>query len=1001
MILFYWFNMSTERIMKKIIYLIPLVILAAAVDLYAEAPNLLIYQGRLKDSGQAITGTRSVDIRLCDALTGGNCYSYGAQSVNVSNGLFRSTFTVPSDAIISAGNWYLEIQVAGVPLIPREQLTSSAYSLFAATATYAYNLAAAPGADGVDISTDIHLTGGKYYGDGSELSHLPAATIADNSITSAKILDGTIIAADIAVSTISLDKLNQSGCVAGQIPKWNGSAWACAADNGTGAGSYTADEVSLHVNASTFSALGSSVTLQGNSFNAANKLVLLDGTARLPAVDASQVLNVSSVAVGGVYTNAILDSAVTNAKLAGSIDDSKLNQITTAGKVSDYALSSNVELLNTNQTASGKKTFTSTFTITANAFSVGGSTFVVQAGNVGIGVAGPAYKLDVNGDVNLASGSVFRIGGAEQAGSSEWTQTGNDIYRNIGNVGIGTSAPAALLTLNENITGLTPAVPTLSMGNTAGDSEITLGNSFTNRISLHWHYNSYGELNVPGGPLILNSSHTSVGIGTNNNPLGTLSVHGTGANYVFYASTDSNGGSANFVVANSGNVGIGTPNPANPLEVNGVIKSLSGGFTFPDGTQMLPANGAVFDNSSSTDVILAADTDANGSGVISLTTRGLERMRIENAGNVGIAMTAPTVKLGVSGGILATSSITAQGNINAAYYQISSSTVLELLGDGTSLVVGPAPSGHSATGAGNTFVGYGTANASGSGNGNTYIGFESGESNTSGTNNTALGYGSGIGNNGGADNIFVGWQAGYDVVSGSRNIVIGYDQAASGPGVNDKLNIGGVLFGDLAAGRIGIGTNAPGAKLEVAGQVKITGGAPGAGKVLTSDANGLAAWQVAASTLSIGDSYGGGKIFWLDASGKHGLIAAIVDAGNAAWDDGTGFTIGTSTTAIYAGRANTAVIVSTKGAGSYAAKVCADYAVTSNNEYYDDWYLPSKYEWSQLYVKESTDVSFTASNYWSSTEASATTAVYWSFSSGMDGTGTKAATAGIRCIRAW
>ena len=43
-------------------------------------------------------------------------------------------------------------------------------------------------------------------------------------------------------------------------------------------------------------------------------------------------------------------------------------------------------------------------------------------------------------------------------------------------------------------------------------------------------------------------------------------------------------------------------------------------------------------------------------------------------------------------------------------------------------------------------------------------------------------------------------------------------------------------------GEVGIGTSTPGAKLEVAGQVKITGGVPGAGKVLTSDATGLATW---------------------------------------------------------------------------------------------------------------------------------------------------------------
>jgi hypothetical protein len=48
------------------------------------------------------------------------------------------------------------------------------------------------------------------------------------------------------------------------------------------------------------------------------------------------------------------------------------------------------------------------------------------------------------------------------------------------------------------------------------------------------------------------------------------------------------------------------------------------------------------------------------------------------------------------------------------------------------------------------------------------------------------------------------------------------------------------------AGNVGIGIATPGAKLEVAGQVKITGGTPGVGKVLTSDATGLATWQAPA-----------------------------------------------------------------------------------------------------------------------------------------------------------
>lgn len=46
-----------------------------------------------------------------------------------------------------------------------------------------------------------------------------------------------------------------------------------------------------------------------------------------------------------------------------------------------------------------------------------------------------------------------------------------------------------------------------------------------------------------------------------------------------------------------------------------------------------------------------------------------------------------------------------------------------------------------------------------------------------------------------------------------------------------------------SAGNIGIGSTSPTTKLEIAGQIKITGGIPGAGKVLTSDASGLATWE--------------------------------------------------------------------------------------------------------------------------------------------------------------
>ena len=42
---------------------------------------------------------------------------------------------------------------------------------------------------------------------------------------------------------------------------------------------------------------------------------------------------------------------------------------------------------------------------------------------------------------------------------------------------------------------------------------------------------------------------------------------------------------------------------------------------------------------------------------------------------------------------------------------------------------------------------------------------------------------------------------------------------------------------------VGIGTSTPNAKLDVIGTIKVTDGTQGAGKILTSDATGLASWQ--------------------------------------------------------------------------------------------------------------------------------------------------------------
>jgi len=91
------------------------------------------------------------------------------------------------------------------------------------------------------------------------------------------------------------------------------------------------------------------------------------------------------------------------------------------------------------------------------------------------------------------------------------------------------------------------------------------------------------------------------------------------------------------------------------------------------------------------------------------------------------------------------------------------------------------------------------------------------------------------------------------VNGGPLHGVTGYSSAAGGAGLLGRSlapkGYAGIFQGRVHVdGRLGIGTSAPTTDLHVDGQVRITGGSPGAGKVLTCDATGLATWSTPSST---------------------------------------------------------------------------------------------------------------------------------------------------------
>jgi hypothetical protein len=174
--------------------------------------------------------------------------------------------------------------------------------------------------------------------------------------------------------------------------------------------------------------------------------------------------------------------------------------------------------------------------------------------------------------------------------------------------------------------------------------------------------------------------------------------------------------------------------------------------------------------------------------------------------------------------------------------------------------------------------------------------------------------------------------------------------------------------------------------LDLQGTLRISNGSEAAGRVLTSDGDGIATWS--GGPHFIGETYGGGIVFYVYDNGQHGLI---VSSGfpytDSHWNNGginklTGTSGGNG---LGAGSMNTAMIVAAEigdyPTPNFAAMICADYTVVAGGLTYGDWYLPSLYELNLLYLQKSLIlVSF--GTYWSSLESGATGAMSINFSNG-------------------
>ncbi|WP_422358829.1 beta strand repeat-containing protein [Reichenbachiella sp.] len=169
--------------------------------------------------------------------------------------------------------------------------------------------------------------------DGSQLTNLPAPVLAANSVTTSEIADGTIAGADIAGTTITDANINDVdfgkvtnvpvnldvdntddltnadlGVAAGNVVQLDGSARLPAVD-----GSQLTNLPIIPVNSDGTTVLGDgdATALNVNVGVGPNQIVQLDGTSRLPNVDGSQLTNLPIVPINSDGTTVLGDGDAT------------------------------------------------------------------------------------------------------------------------------------------------------------------------------------------------------------------------------------------------------------------------------------------------------------------------------------------------------------------------------------------------------------------------------------------------------------------------------------------------------------------------------------------------------------------------------------------------------------------------------------------------------------------------------------------------------------------
>ena len=321
-----------------------------------------------------------------------------------------------------------------------------------------------------------------------------------------------------------------------------------------------------------------------------------------------------------------------------------------------------------------------------------------SSGNVGIGTTNPDYKLDVEGDVSLVGGgenyaimSPINQGMQIAVGDPADVAVPLVTFNGDQKVGIGTTSPSEKLEVVGDIKATNKIFVEDSL-----NSRLEFASSISNQARISAHKTNINQPlplliqaegikfgTVGGGEKMRIDSSGNVGIGTTS-PSNRLDVVGTASvSYLRVGSSASQEGIIRYYSAggqgigittgalnssgiglyvshgsNNRNVGIGTTNPSEKLEVVGNVKVDKG--SVPGKTAYLSDDGLYIGRPSAygggypSNVIVDPSSpnylDINSRSRINLKLNNNTVLVANDSGNVGIGTTTPGRKLQVEGG---------------------------------------------------------------------------------------------------------------------------------------------------------------------------------------------------------------------------------------------------------------------------------------------------------------------------------------------------------------